>query len=166
MWQGISLYYASDFSGAAGYFALEDGADALFNEGNALAMGRDYAAAVARYDRLLADKPTYPGAAGNRQRVLALMDAIRQMSEQQQEESGVSGESVTPEAESELEDLAAEQTVAGDREQLSAEDVLQDPAVTEMWLRAVEHDPGEFLASKFRAQLQAREAEQSREQKP
>jgi Ca-activated chloride channel family protein len=91
------------------------------------------------------------------------MDTINQMSEKQQGESGVSGESVAAEAMPNIDSLGAEQTVTGARGQLSAEDLLQDPAVIDMWMRAVQHDPGEFLAAKFRSQLQAREAARSRE---
>ena len=32
---------------------------------------------------------------------------------------------------------------------------MEDPALTEMWLRQVQRDPGEFLATKFYMQLQA-----------
>ena len=41
--------------------------------------------------------------------------------------------------------------------QLSAEDILQDPATADMWLRGVQQDPSDFLAIKFSMQLQRRE---------
>ena len=44
--------------------------------------------------------------------------------------------------------------------QLSAEDILQDPATSEMWLRGVQQNPADFLAVKFDMQLQAREKTQ------
>ena len=42
--------------------------------------------------------------------------------------------------------------------QLSAEDILQDPATADMWLRGVQQDPSNFLAIKFSMQLQREEA--------
>ena len=34
-------------------------------------------------------------------------------------------------------------------EQLLAEQLLQDPALTDMWLRQIQRDPSEFLTTKF-----------------
>ena len=38
--------------------------------------------------------------------------------------------------------------------QLTAEDILQDPATSDMWLRSVQQNPADFLAIKFNMQLQ------------
>lgn len=159
MWKGVALFYGADFPRAAGYFAQADSEAALFNGANALALGRDYSAALERYEQLLAKNPAFPGAAVNRQRVLELVDAIRQMTEKQQSETGESGESVAPLADG----TGVEQTEAVSNGQVSTGDFLNDPAEIDMWLRAVQHDPGEFLAAKFRSQLQARAVEQARE---
>jgi Ca-activated chloride channel family protein len=40
---------------------------------------------------------------------------------------------------------------------LSADEILQDPATAEMWLRGVQQDPANFLAIKFAMQLRMRE---------
>jgi len=37
--------------------------------------------------------------------------------------------------------------------QFSAEDILQNPATQDMWLRGVQQDPSQFLAIKFSMQL-------------
>ena len=42
-------------------------------------------------------------------------------------------------------------------EQLSADQLLQDPGLTEMWLRQIQRDPSEFLATKFYLQLEQEE---------
>ena len=42
--------------------------------------------------------------------------------------------------------------------QLTAAQILQDPAISAMWLRSVQQDPANFLAIKFSMQLQSREA--------
>ena len=47
--------------------------------------------------------------------------------------------------------------------QLTAEQILQDPATSEMWLRSVQHDPANFLAIKFNMQLMRLESPAERE---
>ena len=144
---------------AAEYFSRSDSDDALFNEANARAHARDYVRAAHRYDRLLARNPDYPGAQHNRDRVQALIDEINRLSESQQEEPGVSGEDVELDSEDAIPAEGAD-TISWDQEelvQLSAEDILQDPATAAMWLRGVQQDPSDFLAIKFSMQLQQRE---------
>jgi Ca-activated chloride channel family protein len=156
MWQGMAWYYAEEFMLAAEYFSRRDSDDALFNEANARAHARDYLRAVHRYDMLLARNPDYPGAAANRDRVQALIDEINRLSESQQQEAGVSSEekelggddAIPAEGADELSWEKAEIT------QLSADDILHDPATREMWLRGVQQDPSRFLAIKFNMQLQ------------
>ena len=136
-----------------------DSDDALFNEANARAHARDYLRAVHRYDRLLARTPDYPGAAENRARVQELIDEINRLSESQQQEAGVSSEekelggddAIPAEGADEMSWEKAEVS------QLSAEDILQDPATRDMWLRGVQQDPSQFLAIKFSMQLQRQE---------
>ena len=116
--------------------------------------------AVHRYDRLLARNPDFPGAAENRAKVQAIIDEINRLSESQQEEAGVSGEDVELDSEDAIPAEGAE-TISWDQEELvqfSAEEILQDPATAEMWLRGVQQDPSDFLAIKFSMQLQQREA--------
>ena len=159
MWQGMAWYYAEEFMLAAEYFSRRDSDDALFNEANARAHARDYLRAVHRYDRLLAHTPDYPGAAENRARVQELIDEINRLSESQQQEAGVSSEekelggddAIPAEGADEMSWEKAEVS------QLSAEDILQDPATRDMWLRGVQQDPSQFLAIKFSMQLQRQE---------
>jgi Ca-activated chloride channel family protein len=162
MWQGMAWYYAEEFMLAAEYFSRRDSDDALFNEANARAHARDYLRAVHRYDRLLARTPDYPGAAENRARVQELIDEINRLSESQQQEAGVSSEekelggddAIPAEGADEMSWEKAEVS------QLSAEDILQDPATRDMWLRGVQQDPSQFLAIKFSMQLQRQEETQ------
>ena len=42
--------------------------------------------------------------------------------------------------------------------QYSAEEILESESTREMWLRAVQQDPSQFLATKFSMQLQRQEA--------
>lgn len=158
LWQGVALYYAGDYLPAADRFAASDTDTMLFNQGNALALGSDYRGALERYERLLARNPSHPGAIANRQRVLALLDAIRLMGEGQQDEPGANRQSMTPELMPETADAGVPESAPGAAGQLVAEDILDDSAMIARWLRAVQHDPTEFLAAKFRAQLRARDA--------
>ena len=155
MWQGMALYYAEDFMTAAEYFSRRDSDDALFNEANARAHARDYLRAVHRYDRLLARTPDYPGATQNRDRVQALIDEINRMSESQQQEAGVSSEEKELGGDDAIPAEGADEISWEQAElvQLSAEDILQNPATQDMWLRGVQQDPSQFLAIKFSMQL-------------
>ncbi|MCB1703511.1 MAG: VWA domain-containing protein [Halioglobus sp.] len=159
MWKGMAYYYAEEFMLAAEYFSRSDSDDALFNEANARAQARDYVRAIARYDRLLARQPDYPGAAGNRARVQALVDEINRLSESQQEEAGVGSEEKQLGSDDAIPAQGADEVVWQEAEikQLTAEQILQDPATSEMWLRGVQQDPSNFLAIKFAMQLQERE---------
>ena len=105
---------------------------------------------------LLARNPDYPGAAENRARVQELIDEINRLSESQQQEAGVSSEEKQLDGEDAIpaegaQELSFEQA---EKLQLSAEDILQDPATSDMWLRSVQQDPSQFLAIKFNMQLQ------------
>jgi Ca-activated chloride channel family protein len=165
MWKALALYYAEEFMLAAEYFSRSDSDDALFNEANARAHARDYLRAVRRYDRLLARSPDYPGAAQNRRRVQELIDEINRLSESQQEEAGTSSEEKELGGDDAVPAEGAEQLTWEKTElrQFTAEEILQDPATGEMWLRSVQQDPSSFLAAKFAMQLQRESpAERSR----
>jgi Ca-activated chloride channel family protein len=155
LWKGLAYYYAEDFMQAAEYFSRSDSNNALFNEANARAQARDYVRSVARYDRLLARTPDFPGAASNRAQVQEIIDETNRLSESQQDEAGVSGEELDPEGDDAVPAQGADEIVLKEIElvQLTAEQILQDPATSEMWLRSVQHDPATFLAIKFNMQL-------------
>ncbi|MCB1689198.1 MAG: VWA domain-containing protein [Halioglobus sp.] len=160
MWKGMAYYYGEEFMLAAEYFSRSDSDDALFNEANARAQARDYVRAVNRYDSLLARRPDYPGAAANRARVQAIIEEINRLSESQQQEAGVSSEDKELGSDDAVPAQGADEMVWQEAQikQLTAEQILQDPATSEMWLRGVQQDPSNFLAIKFAMQLQGREA--------
>jgi Ca-activated chloride channel family protein len=155
MWKGMAYYYNEDFLRAAEYFARSDSNDALFNEANARAHARDYLRSVHRYERLLERAPDYPGAERNRQRVQDLIDEINRLSESQQEEAGVGSEEKQLDGEDAIPAEGAD-TLTWEKQELvqfSAEEILQDEATREMWLRGVQQNPSRFLAIKFNMQL-------------
>jgi len=154
-WQALAWYYAEEFMLAAEYFSRSDTDDALFNEANARAHARDYVRAVNRYDTLLTRNPQYPGAAANRARVQALIDEINRISASQVPEDGVSSEEKSLDSDDAIPAQGADELSWQQAEllQFSAEEILQDPATAQMWLRGVQQDPANFLAIKFSMQL-------------
>lgn len=159
MWKGMAYYYGEEFMLAAEYFSRRDSDDALFNEANARAQARDYVRAVNRYDRLLTRNPDYPGAAANRARVQDIIDEINRLSESQQQEAGATGQDKELGGDDAIPAQGADEITwqQAELKQLTAEDILQDPATSDMWLRSVQQDPSNFLTIKFAMQLHNRE---------
>jgi Ca-activated chloride channel family protein len=158
-WKALAYYYGEEFMRAAEYYSRRDSDEALFNEANARAQARDYVRARSRYDRLLARSPDFPGARENRHKVNEIIEETNRLSESQQEEAGASSEDKELGGNDAIPAEGAEQVSFENAEigLLSAEDILQDPATSEMWLRSVQQNPSDFLAIKFNMQLQRRE---------
>ncbi|PLW70769.1 VWA domain-containing protein [Pseudohalioglobus lutimaris] len=159
MWKGAAFYYNEDFMQAAEYFSRTDNDDALFNEANARAHARDFLRAVQRYDQLLKRNPGYPGAQENRDKVQSIIDEINRLSESQMEEAGVGTEEKQMGGDDAIPAEGAEQLSFEQVElkQFTAEEILESEATRDMWLRGVQQDPSNFLATKFSMQLQRRE---------
>ncbi|MCB1847487.1 MAG: hypothetical protein KDI04_08910 [Halieaceae bacterium] len=85
-----------------------------------------------------------------------LIDEINRISESQQQEQGVSGEDKELGGDDAIPAQGAEEIAWEQAEtiELSADEILQDPATREMWMRNVQRDPSDFLAIKFAMQLQ------------
>lgn len=153
-WRGVALYAAQDFTGAAQYFSQYQDSASLLARGNALAHAREYLPARAVYEDLARRYPDDPAPAINLPIVQALIDANRELSESQ---TGESGDLASDSDEGPRSSEGDEREVLMEREQLTAQQLLEDPALTQMWLRQVQRDPSEFLATKFAMQLQRRE---------
>ncbi|SEK42200.1 Ca-activated chloride channel family protein [Atopomonas hussainii] len=81
-WRAEALYQAGDYQAAAKLWARQDGANADYNRGNALAKAGELSAALAAYDEALDLDPGLSQAADNR----ALVEALLKQQEQQQKE--------------------------------------------------------------------------------
>ncbi|EAQ95878.1 hypothetical protein [Congregibacter litoralis] len=156
-WRGMSLYAAQDFDAAAQYFSQYQDAESLLARGNALAQAREYLDARDAYEELAERYPEHPAPAVNIPIVQALIDANRELSESQVSESGdMSSDDDDGPRSSEGDDRLTNV----EREQFTAKQLLEDPGLTEMWLRQVQRNPSEFLSTKFALQLRRREGEQ------
>ena len=81
MWRGVSAYRAGRYAEAANAFARVASADGLFNMGNSLVKGREYARAVPVYEQALAEDPQHEGARNNLEvakAIIAYLDEARQ----------------------------------------------------------------------------------------
>lgn len=155
-WRGVAFYLDENFNAAAETFAQIDTVDGLFNLANAWAQGQNYVYAVQTYDRVLARQPDHPGAIKNRQIVQTIIDDINRMSESQQGEPGEQSEELGDEP---LRATGADEKTFEKTEikQLSADEILSDEQIRDMWLRQVQQDPSAFLSIKFMMQLEREE---------
>jgi Ca-activated chloride channel family protein len=159
-WRGVAYYLDENFSAAAETFAQIESAEGLFNLANAWAQSQNYVYAVRAYDRLLALEPDHPGALKNRAIVQTIIDDINRMSESQQGEPGEQSKELGDEP---LRAEGADKEEWGKKEivQLSADEILADERIRELWLRQVQQDPSTFLSIKFLMQLQQEDADDS-----
>ncbi|WP_254849611.1 VWA domain-containing protein [Thalassotalea sp. PP2-459] len=80
MWQGSAHYQAGNYQAALDAFSKGHDADALFNQGNALAKLQQFDEALAAYDKALELNPELQDAKENK----ALVEQLKQQQEQQQ----------------------------------------------------------------------------------
>ena len=150
-WQAMSFYYAENFAAAVELFHQFDNPTGRFNLANALAQEQNYVAAVMIYSLILEEQPDHAGALKNKLLVQRIIDDINRMSASQQEEAGKKSRELGDGPQ--RADGALQQDIASDQvEQLTAEQILLDEQVHEMWMRQVQADPARFLSAKFNLQ--------------
>lgn len=86
-WQGLALYQAGDYVGAASNFALGDTAAEHYNRGNALAKGGELEAALDAYEQALERQPDLQPALKNKALVEQLLRQQQQPAEAKQQDS-------------------------------------------------------------------------------
>lgn len=154
LWQATALYLNEDFEQAADAFASLDGLAARFAEANARAHARQYVRARGLYQGVLALSARHEGALANLAAVERIIDEINRMSESQQAEPGDASRELGDEPQTG--DGAERDDVMSVEQQYSADQLLNDPALNELWMRQIQQDPARFLSIKFQMQLRAR----------
>ncbi len=155
LWKGTAYYLNEDFELAQEYFSRIDSTEGLFNMANSLAHGRNYVLASRVFEQILSQQDNHQAALNNKKILRKIMDEINMLTASQQAESGDSSRELGDEpqtAEGTETQLYKEQMVE-DTKHATADEILQDGSINEMWLRRVQSDPANFLAIKFNMQL-------------
>jgi Ca-activated chloride channel family protein len=150
-WQAYSLYGAEKFDQSATLYSQFNTKEDLLARANALAHNRRYIKARDMYKNINQTYPMYQAAIHNQQIVQKIIDDNNRLSDSQKAEEGTLSKELGDEAQA---SDGAEKLVARvqEIEQMSAEQLLLDPALNEMWLRQVQKNPATFLSRKFMMQ--------------
>lgn len=147
-WQAYSFYGAEKFKQSATLYDQFTSSKDVLARANALAHDRRYIKARDIYQLIVNKEPDNEKALNNLKIVQAIIDQVNMFSESQKAEDGDAPKELGDEPQTgdgadkkELRKQAVEQ--------LSAEQLLLDPKLNEMWLRQVQKDPARFLSQKF-----------------
>ena len=165
-WRGIAYYRAENFKAAAEMFSRIDTAEGFFNLADAQAHGRNYVSAVKTYDRVLKIEPGHAGALKNRDMIQKIIDEINLMSASQRAEDSDSSRELGEDEPQTADGVERQDFIEREVEQLSAEQVLLDEQVNDLWMQQVQKDPSRFLGVKFHMQLQREEASDDSRDEP
>ncbi|WP_110951801.1 VWA domain-containing protein [Pseudomonas bohemica] len=94
-WQGIALYEAGDYAGAAQRFAQGDSAADHYNRGNALARSGELEAAIDAYEQALERQPDFPAAAANKALIEQMQEQNKQAAAEDASEGKTEGDNDT-----------------------------------------------------------------------
>jgi Ca-activated chloride channel family protein len=163
-WKAVAYYLNENFDIAVELFARIETADGFFNLGNAYAHSQNYLLARDAYTKVLRLNPQHEGAARNRKIVQDIIDDINRMSESQQAEMGEQSKELSENDPKRAEGAERKDMVPQEAEQLSAEQILKDQKLNDIWMRQVQPDPAQFLSAKFFMQLERKKASKEEEQ--
>jgi Ca-activated chloride channel family protein len=152
-WRGIAYYRDQNFEAATEMFSRIETVDGYFNLANAWAHSRNYVFAVRTYNQVLELEPDHAAALKNRDKIQQIIDEINLLSASQQAEASDSAKEL-----GEGDPLSADGAERQDFnqlvvEQLSAEEILLDEKLNDLWMRQVQKNPARFLSVKFQMQL-------------
>lgn len=153
-WRGIAYYRAENFKAAAEMFSRIETATGFFNLANAYAHDREYLLAVKTYDKVLKLDPGHKSARRNQDRLQSIIDEINLLSASQQAEESDSSRELGDDDPQTADGVERSDFNEREVEQLTAEDVLLDEQINELWMKQVQKDPSRFLSVKFHMQLQ------------
>lgn len=157
--QGLAQYYAEDFETAIETLSEVDSTEGLFALANAYGQSRNYVYSVYAYNLVLERDPDHAAAMHNREIVNKIVEEMKRMGDSQQQEEGDQKRSqeITPPPG--MDDDMQEHNEIGPRpppEQWTADQLLNDPEMAELWMQQVQSDPADFLSAKFALQLETR----------
>jgi Ca-activated chloride channel homolog len=141
-WKGVACYRAGDYACAVSAFARADTPLAWYGLGNAYARSGEPKLAVAAYDQALAQRPGWPEAQANRDRVRALIPKPAK----EDDEPRPADRKQKPD-EAKLDDQGRK----GKRAPVETKE-LADEQVARRWLRGVQTSPADFLRLRFAAE--------------
>lgn len=148
-WQAYSSYGAEQYKNAATLYSQFDDIDSQIAKANALAHGREYVKARNLYRQILMLSPQNTAASTNIIIVQGIIDEVNRLSASQKAEDGEAIKELGDEPQTgdgaEREEAPKEIEI----EQLTAEQLLLDPSLNDMWLRQVQKNPANFLSQKF-----------------
>jgi len=153
-WRGVAYYRAENFKAAAEMFSRIETAEGYFNLGNAWAHSRNYLLAVKSYNQVLKLDPYHSSALKNRDKIQSIIDEINLLSASQKSEASDSSKELSEDEPQTADGAERKDFIQQEVKQLSAEEVLLDEQINELWMRQVQKDPSRFLKIKFYMQLQ------------
>jgi len=161
-WRGVAYYRAEDFKAAAEMFSRIESIEGHFNLANAWAHSRNYIKAVKSYNQVLKldaehkddEISIYRSALKNRDRMQKIIDEINLLSASQKAENTDSTRDLPDDQPQTADGAEREDFTEQKIEQLTAEDILLDDSINELWMRQVQKDPSQFLRIKFHMQLE------------
>jgi len=161
-WRGIAYYRAEDFKAATEMFSRIDSIEGHFNLANAWAHSRNYINAVKSYNQVVKldaahkddENSVYQRALKNRDSIQKIIDEINLLSASQKAENTDSTRDLPDDQPQTGDGAEREDFIEQEIEQLSAEDILLDDSINELWMRQVQKDPSHFLRVKFHMQLE------------
>ena len=149
-WQAYSSYGGEQFKNAVTLYGQFNDVESQIAKANALAHGREYLKARNLYQQILMVDPQNTAASTNIIIVQAIIDEVNRLSASQAPEDGEAIKELGDEPQTgDGADQKEAPTEAAEIEQLSAEQLLLDPSLNEMWLRQVQKNPANFLSQKF-----------------
>ncbi len=152
-WRGIAYYRAENFNAAVEMFSRIETVGGFFNLAHAWAHSRNYLLAVKAYSQVLELEPDHTAALINRSKIRAIIDEINLLSASQKAEQGDSSKELGDDEPQTADGAERQDFVEREIEQLSAEDILLDEKMNELWMRQVQKNPARFLSVKFQMQL-------------
>jgi len=151
-WQAYSFYGAEKFEQSATLYNQYSSVNEILARANAFAHDRRYIKARDIYQQIIDNDPTNESALTNLAIVQKIIDNVNRLSESQKAEESASSKELgdEPQTGDGAEKKEMRKQVI---EQLSAEQLLLDPKLNDMWLRQVQKEPSRFLSQKFHMQL-------------